>query len=169
MIKLSRWEKQILLVSLITPKTWARQIKKRNEMLLDAVGDDDEEWVDYNNNIGCPHCQEVKKRLGIIACRACRWQAYRHFYSSEPCLAVRFGNTLYRDDDSHTSLASHLYYWVDSERIEGIPAPGDIKFLEAHILWAERILDGTYVRYAEENGIEKPKKRKGVWNKEVKR
>ncbi len=147
MARLKTWEKTLLPVSLVTTKPFARQVLKRNKLLLERI--EDGTWDDYVGKVGCPHCLEVNE-----ACSSCRWMVYKHrSFHHQPvgkCAYALFdGVNLY-------TTGNEVKFSVDEEWFRGKPTKISIRFLKAHVLWAERILDGTYKQYAKEKGIKRP-------------
>ena len=69
---------KLLRVAKLTPKKWAKKIRRRNNGLLKAIA---KGWEDYDGAVGCPHCprfpfsEEICKQCAFFAAapRGARW------------------------------------------------------------------------------------------------
>jgi hypothetical protein len=127
--------------------------------------------LNFRGTIGCPHCQECRclgGGRGGKDCDPCRFWVLRELDSEissvNPCLRVKFGGIAY--------LNTYVCYSANREellsRITEEPHLRTLentrRFLEAHILWADRILDGTYREWAARHGIRRPRRdSEGYW------
>jgi hypothetical protein len=146
MLRLEGWELEILPVSLITPKKFAKQVIRRNQAMLTAIRE--KKTDDFVGEVGCPHCQEAD------GCESCRWMSVQTVLPlgtiRDICLRARFGNVKYNQTLVDYSLHDEFF-------MTARPTKKTIAFLEAHVLWAERILDGTYKAFAKEYRIKAPR------------
>lgn len=157
MKKISEWEKDIILVSLVTTKKMARQVLAGNKAMLDAWYEDYGD--DFYGVIECPHCQEINNNEG---CRVCRWMLLDA--DEAICLTVAFGGVLYKNTLVNYRMNGEGF--LDRKSNNSSDFDSDtVSFLQGHITWAKRILDGTYVEYAKRNGIKRPVRNKetGIW------
>lgn len=135
MIKLAKWEEKLLPLALQTPRTWGLWIMRRNQPLLKAAL----QRRTYTGEVGCPHCIESR-----MNCDECLWEKVfgSLTYTSYNCMLFSFG--MIKGDGM-----KGVNYWQNKEQVKGGEVnTAAISFLKAHILWGERIYDGIYKVYA---------------------
>lgn len=139
-----------------SPKSYARRIRMRNELLLKAllVIDLDEPDSDITHvNWGCPHCSTPQ------ICSRCLWdEAATHFenWHELTCVDVAFGGTCLGDISIHGfvgvtyspgSACVERYdrsIVTDDERRQANEELASCKaFLQAHIAWSKWKCWGT--------------------------
>ena len=154
-MRLSEWEKNLLPLSLVTTKRQAERILRRNRYLMRAA----REHRIYSGSTGCPHCTyQNRKNCGL----RCPWKMVGGYLrSGSHCLSVELDGVSYFG-------TSAVEYNSNSERLTRAHTDdASVIYLKAHILWARRMIDGTYKEYAKKEGIEKPEKVDGVWRYEL--
>ena len=133
MIRLAEWEKKLLPLALETPRTWGLWIVRRNEPLLKAALNK----RSYTGEVGCPHCIEAH-----MHCMKCSWERAFHYFNDYLCTTFPFGRI---KGDS----VKGVDYWQEKEQVSAKHVnPSTISYLKAHILWGQRIYDGIYTAYA---------------------
>jgi len=160
--RLMEWEKDLLPLSLITPKKMARQILKRNKPMLKAWEGGEDEMDYFRGDVGCPHCIESRELTSSAVCYACRWAVLADSFhgTREICLATDFG-------DFNTEESGIHYQPYSEDFLCHVPSEYEATgvVLKGHIRWANRILDGTYKEYAKKHGIKKPRRVGKMWEK----
>lgn len=131
----------------------ARQIKERNERLLELLEKNEDGYV----AIGCPHCSYSSSKG--FSCkrgeRTCRWYKYPgvHKRYSMPCVYVPFGGISYAD------VSRIINYESSCAQVKNTEAEFSIYkkqkqqakiFLKGHIEWAEAVI--SKYEQEEENG-----------------
>ena len=120
-----------------TSKRQARQIRKRNIALLNALNSNKD---DYFGEVGCPHCLMEDY---LEECKCCAWTLAENNkqVKTEACLRHSFGGVKYNE------ISRYLSYFAESEDLivsDGISDKTKEKiriFLLGHIEWARIILN----------------------------
>lgn len=145
------WLKE-LLDNVPTTKEQAKIILKRNQELLTWLEERRPEFENqtiaeggYCVDIGCPHCNKH------FICTNCAYNSKSSYPEMFACIFFEFDGLTYEDVNgsdivnltyghSHAKIVTALYEfdankWADSYN-------NVVKFLKAHILWAEEVIKG---------------------------
>lgn len=120
-----------MLLQIPTTVEQAKQIKERNEALLDALY----AGTAYRGTVGCPHCG--------VQCSRCAWARYPANKDDGPafCFAGSFGGVTLNE-----IWLEGLDYSINDERLDTIENILDVnqdkieRFLIGHIEWANAVI-----------------------------